>query len=183
MDLRTIKYEAAVVRRAYKQIFRDPIFCLTNVVLLVLFAMSVFLLLVYEPYSHWQETSFVLSGTNYRYSRGGAVLDLYTEDGRSFALNRDEGEIRYQLDIGKKYRAVYSDDLSGFIIRSMSDHETEYLNLEESIRVYKRDTMLWIATAVASLFFVALFNVLFVRAILLKERKRMRNFQKNNKWG
>ena len=108
-------------------------------------------------------------------------MDLYTADGRTFALNRHEGDIRDQLEIGTVYRAVYSTDLSHHIIRSLSDGKLEYLNLDESIRIYKRDTIIWILTAVISLLLLALVNCLYVRATLKKERRRLRDFQRAKK--
>ncbi len=129
MNRNTMKYYLKIVRKGYKNI-SAPL-GLANFVFVALAGLFLFLLLVYEPANEWHTTTFTLSHYEYRYSRGGAVLDLYTTDSRRYVLNQNEEIIRHQLKKGQKYHAVYSDDFFHDIIKGLSDTEGEYLNADE----------------------------------------------------
>ena len=124
-----MKYYLKIVRKGYQNIFAP--LGLANFVFVALAGLFLFLLLVYEPANEWHTTTFTLSHYEYRYSRGGAVLDLYTTDSRRYVLNENEEIIRYQLKEGQQYHAVYSDDFFHDIIKGLSDTEGEYLNADE----------------------------------------------------
>lgn len=138
MDKGQLRYDFKVIRRAYREVGRDPIFCLTMFVLVTIFAASIFLMIANEPVENWHETSFVLQRMEIRSTgRTGHVMDVYTADGRSFVINRNEEEIREQLQIGITYSAVYSADLFHHIIQGLNDEHTLYLDLHSSQREAK----------------------------------------------
>ena len=124
-----MQYYLKIVRKGYKDF--SALLGLTTFALLSLAGLFAFMLLVYEPANEWHTTTFTLSHYEYRYSRGGAVLDLYTTDSRRYVLNQNEEIIRHQLKEGQQYHAVYSDDFFHDIIKGLSDTEGEYLNADE----------------------------------------------------
>ena len=129
MNRNTMQYYLKIVRKGYKTM--PGILGLVTFVSLILAGLFAFVLLVYEPANEWHTTTFTLSHYEYRYSRGGAVLDLYTTDRRRYVLNQNEEIIRHQLKEGQQYHAVYSDDFFHDIIKGLSDTEGEYLNADE----------------------------------------------------
>ena len=151
MNRNTMQYYLKIVRKGYKTM--PGILGLVTFVSLVFAGLFAFVLLVYEPANEWHTTTFTLSRYEYRYSRGGGVLDLYTTDGRRYVLNQNEETIRYQLREGQQYHAVFSDDFFHDIIKGLSDTESEYLNADEMRKWYTTER-LW-------------FNILLVLCILI----------------
>ena len=151
MNSNTMQYYLKIVRKGYKTM--PGILGLVTFVSLVFAGLFAFVLLVYEPANEWHTTTFTLSRYEYRYSRGGGVLDLYTTDGRCYVLNQNDETIRYQLREGQQYHAVFSDDFFHDIIKGLSDTESEYLNADEMRKWYTTER-LW-------------FNILLVLCILI----------------
>ncbi len=174
-----LKYDLKVVRKGYKDI--SPILGLTNFILLTVVCLFAFLLLNYESAKDWHTTSFVLQSTEYRYSRGGGVLDLHTTDGRVFVLNQNEEVIRYQLQEGSTYVAVYSDDLLHDTIKALSDDGTELLNIAVTEAKFHKDRAFMLIVMVVSSSVTIFINVIFSLFCIQEERRRMRKFQKSKK--
>ncbi len=174
-----LKYDFKVVRKGYRDI--SPILGLTNFILLTVVCLFVFLLLNYEPAKDWHTTSFVLQSTEYRYSRGGGVLDLHTTDGRVFVLNQNDEVIRYQLQEGSTYVAVYADNLLHDTIKALSDDETELLNIAVTKSKFHEDRVFMLIVTVVSSSLTIVINVIYSVFCIQEERRRMRKFQKSRK--
>lgn len=159
---------------------RDPIFCLTMFVLVIIFAASIFLMIANEPVENWHETSFVLQRMEIRSTgRTGHVLDVYTADGRTFVINRNKEELREQLQIGNTYSAVYSADLFHNIIQGLNDEYTLYLDLSSSQREVKiAFGAIYCAFFVTGILLLVL-NWVYASSCVKRERKRMQKFQKS----
>ena len=172
----TINYYFRIIRKGYKNI--SALLVLANFVLTVLAGLFLFLLLVYEPANEWHNTTFTLSHYDYRYTRYGGVLDLYTTDSRRYVLNQNDEIIRHQLKEGQQYHAVYSDDFLHDIIKGLSDVEREYLNADEMRKSHTAER-LWFSVLLAlCVFLLLLFNSIYaiscVKAAEEKRRQRIR---------
>jgi len=175
-DMPTIHY-LKIVRKVYKNI-SAPL-GLANFVLLALAGLFAFLLLVYEPANEWHTTTFTLSRYEYRYSQGGAVLDLYTTDGRCYVLNQDEEAIRYQLKEGQQYNAVYSDDFFHDIIKGLSDAESEYLNADEMQKSHTTERLWFSILFVLCVLILLISNFIYaISCIRIEEKKSQKRISK-----
>lgn len=172
MDVGQLKYDLRVVRRGYRQL--SGVLWTANILLVLLAGCFTFLLLAYEPSSAWHSTVFTLDYMNYRHTRSGGVLDLYTTDGRRFVLNQNDEVLRDELVIGQTYSAVYSDDLFHDILQSLHDGSTEYLNLETSVAEYQSASRIAWILAIACWAALVLLNVLYSAQCIKEERRRMR---------
>lgn len=172
MDKGQIQHDFQICCRAVRN--TPPWLLLANFCLILIFLTSFFILRVYEPPSQWHETSFVLAETEYRAIKGGAVLDLYTTDGRRFVLNRNDEEIRNVLKLSERYYAVYSDDYFHDIIQALEDEERVYLDLEESMGQYYNNKLLFTSVASVCLFVLVICNGIYVAGCIREERQRMR---------
>ena len=172
MNRNTMQHYLKIVRKGYKNI-SAPL-GLATVVLLALAGLFAFLLLVYEPASEWHTTTFTLSRYEYRYSRGGGVLDLYTTDGRCYALNQNEETIRYQLKEGQQYNAVYSDDFFHDIIKGLSDTEGEYLNADEMRKSHTTERLWFSILLVLCILILLISNSVYVVSCIRAEEKKRR---------
>ena len=168
-----IKYYLRVIRKGYKKI--PAIYGLISFVLIVLAGLFVFVLLVYEPANEWHNTTFILSHFEYRYSRGGGVLDLYTSDGRCYVLNHNEEEIRYQLKEGQQYNAVYSDDFFHDIIKGLKDTDHEYINAAEMRKSYEAERFWFSALLILCSFLLLIMNSIYAIFCVQEEKKRIQN--------
>ena len=166
-----VKYYFKVIHKGYKDC--SPFWGLTNSIILLLICLFCFLLLVYEPADKWHDTTFTLSHFEYRYSRGGGVLYLYTTDNRNFALNHNVGEIRYQLKEGHQYSAVYSDDLFHDIIKGLEDSEQEYIDVEELRHRHKTERIWFVALLILFIFVLITMNFLYAHSCVREEQKRI----------
>ena len=177
MNRNTMQYYLKIVRKGYKNI-SAPL-GLATFALLALAGLFAFVLLVYEPVNEWHTTTFTLSRYEYRYSRGGGVLDLYTTDGRCYALNQNEETIRYQLKEGQQYNAVYSDDFFHDIIKGLSDAEGEYLNADE-MRMSHTTERLWFSILLVVCILILLISnsVYAIFCIRTEEEKRRKRINK-----
>lgn len=165
-----MKHYLKVIRKEYKNIFLP--LGLANFVVIVLICLFAFLLLAYEPASGWHDTDFTLARLEYRYARGGGVLELYTTDNRRYVLNHNEAEIRTLLEQGRQYRAVYSDDLFHDIIKGLEDAEREYLNPDEMRKEHEAERF-WFRTLLAlSSALLLLINGLYVLHCIKEEKRR-----------
>ena len=177
MTCNTMKYYLKIVRKGYKNI-SAPL-GLANFVLIALAGLFVFVLLVYEPANEWHTTTFTLSHYEYRYSRGGAVLDLYTTDNRRYVLNQNEEKIRYQLKEGQQYDAVYSDDFFHDIIKGLSDTECEYLNADEMRESYVSERFWFSVLLALCVFLILIFNSIYIiSSVRAEEEKRRKRIKK-----
>lgn len=183
MSRNAMKYYLQIVRKGYKKTYKN-IFAflgLTNVLLVVLAGLLLFMLLVYEPANQWHTTTFTLSHCEYRYSRG-AVLDLYTTDGGCYVLNQNAETIRHQLKEGQQYNAVYSDDFFHDIIKGLSDTEGEYLNADEMRKSYIIER-LWVSILLVLCVLILLVSnsVFAISCIREEEKKRRKRIMKNER--
>ena len=138
-----------------------------------------FLLLVYEPANEWHTTTFTLSHYEYRSLRGVGVLDLYTTDGRCYALNQNEETIRYQLKEGQQYSAVYSDDFFHDIIKGLSDTEGEYLNADEMRKSHTTERLWFSILLVLCILILLISNSVYaISCIRVEEKKRRKRINK-----
>ena len=182
MDKGQLRYDLKVIRKAYREVGRDPIFCLTIFVLVIIFAASIFLMIAYEPVENWHETSFALHRMEIRSTgRTGHVLDVYTADGRSFVINRNEEEIREQLQIGNTYSAVYSADCFHNIIQGLQDKHTLYLDLRSSQREAKIAFRAIYCAFFATGILLLVLNWVYASSCVKRERKRMQKFQNSKR--
>ena len=172
MNRNTMKYYLKIVRKGYKNI-SAPL-GLATFVLLALAGLFAFVLLVYEPANEWHTTTFTLSHYEYRYSRGGAVLDLYTTDSRRYVLNQNEETIRYQLKEGQQYNAVYSDDFFHDIIKGLSDTEGEYLNADEMRKSYTTERLWFSILLVLCILIPLISNLAYAISCIRDEEKKRR---------
>lgn len=179
MDIGQLKYDLGVVRKGYRQL--SGILWTANFLLLLLAGCFTFLLLAYEPSSGWHSTVFTLDQMDYRYTRSGGVLDLYTTDGRRFVVNQNDEAIQHQLVVGQTYSAVYSDDLFHDILQSLSDGSTEYLNLETSVAEYQSASRIAWILAIACWSALVLLNVLYSTQCIREERRRMQKRMEKRK--
>ena len=179
MDINQLKYDIKVIRRGYKNI--SAIFVLTGFCLLVIICLFTFLLVIYEPSSDWHTTSFVLQSTEYRYSRGGGVLDIYTTEGRRFVINHNEETIRYQLVEGSTYNAIYSDDFFHDIIKALDDDKTELLSITDTKSDFHKERIFLFSGVGISLVLAMLINGFYSISCVKEERKRMLKYQKSKK--
>lgn len=179
MDMNQIKYDIKVIRKGYKNF--SAICGLVNFGFLAIICLFSFALLVYEPSADWHMTSFVLQSTEYRYLRGGGVLDIYTTDGRRFALNQNEETIRDQLVDGLTYDAVYSDDFFYDTIRALSDDETEYLSITDTKNKFQKERVFLFSGTAISLTLDIFINVIYSVSCVKNERKRMKRYQNSRK--
>lgn len=166
-----IKYYLKVIRKGYKDI--SALLGLANFVMIILVALFAFLLLVYEPANEWHNTTFTLSHFEYRYSRGGGVLHLYTTDNRHYALNHNEGEIRHQLKEGQQYKAVYSADLFHDIIKGLEDAECEYINADEMRKLHETERVRFVILLIFSVSFLIITNSLYANFCVREEKRRI----------
>lgn len=177
MNRNTMKYYLKIVRKGYKNI--SALLGLANFVFVALAGLFLFLLLVYEPVNEWHTTTFTLSRYEYRYSRGGGVLDLYTTDGRCYALNQNEETIRYQLKAGQQYNAVYSDDFFHDIIKGLSDSEGEYLNADEMRKTHTTERLWFSILLVVCILILLISNSVYaIFCIRTEEEKRRKRINK-----
>ena len=168
MNRNTMQYYLKIVRKGYKTM--PGILGLVTFVSLILSGLFAFVLLVYEPANEWHTTTFTLSHYEYRYSRGGGVLDLYTTDGRRYVLNQNEETIRYQLKEGQQYNAVYSDDFFHDIIKGLSDTEGEYLNADEMRKSHTTER-LWFSILLVLCILILLISFVHFHNILYHKTK------------
>ena len=173
MNRNTMQYYLKIVRKGYKNI-SAPL-GLATFVLLALAGLFAFMLLVYEPSNEWHTTTFTLSHYEYRYSRGGGVLDLYTTDGRCYALNQNEETIRYQLKEGQQYNAVYSDDFFHDIIKGLKDTDHEYINAAEMRKSYEAERFWFSALLILCSFLLLIMNSIYAIFCVQEEKKRIQN--------
>ena len=166
-----VKYYLKVIRKGYKNI--SAFYGLANFVMIVLVGLFAFLLLVYEPASEWHNANVTLSHFEYRYSRGGAVLYLYTTDNRRYVLNHDEEEIRHQLKQGRQYIIVYSDDFFHDIIRGLEDSECEYINAEEMRRSHETERFWFSTILILCSFLLLLINSIYTISCIKEEKRRI----------
>ena len=166
-----VKYYLKVIRKGYKDI--SPLLALTNFVMIVLIGLLGLLLLVYEPADEWHNTTFTLSHFEYRYSRGGGVLYLYTTDNRSYALNHNEGEIRYQLKEGQQYKAVYSADLFHDVIKGLEDTEHQYINADEMRKSHEMERVWFVILLILSVSCVIIINSLYANFCVREEKRKI----------
>jgi hypothetical protein len=137
-------------------------------------------MIAYEPVADWHETSFVLQHMEIRSTgRTGHVLDVYTADGRSFVINRNEEEILEQLQIGNTYSAVYSADCFHNIIQGLNDEYTLYLDLSSSQREAKMAFGAIYCALFATCILLLVLNWVYASSCMKRERKRMQKFQKS----
>lgn len=182
MDKGQFLYDCKVIRRAYRDIWKDPIFGLTIFILTCLFLTSLFLILVCEPADRWHETSFVLDRMEIRSTgRGGHVLDLYTSDGRIFVINRNDDVIHGQLQSGNRYSGVYSADFFHNILQELHDEGQEYLNLESGQREASISFAILYGTLFISGTLLLVLNGLFIMQRIKLERNRMKRFTASKK--
>ena len=177
MNRNTMQYYLKIVGKGYKNI--SALLGLATFVLLALAGLFAFMLLVYEPVNEWHTTTFTLYRYEYRYSRGGGVLDLYTTDGRCYVLNQNEETIRYQLKAGQQYNAVYSDDFYHDSIKGLSDSEGEYLNADEMRKSHTTERLWFSILLVLCILILLISNSVYaiscIRAEEKKRRKRINN--------
>ena len=171
-----VKYYRKVIGKGYKN--SSPIWGLINSIIILLICLFAFLLLVYEPADEWHDTTFTLSYFEYRQSRGGGVLYLYTTDNRSFALNHNEREIRYQLKEGHQYSAVYSDDLFHDIIKGLEDAEQEYINAEDLRQRHQTERAWFVVFLILFIFVLIIINFLYANSCVREEQKRIQRRMK-----
>ena len=173
-----MNYYFKIVRKSYSYKNIPALLGLANFLLLILAVLLVFLLLVYEPANEWHTTTFTLSHYEYRYSRG-AVLDLYTTDGRRYALNQNAETIRYQLKEGQLYHAVYSDDFFCDTVRGLTDTEGEYLNSDETKKLHTTERF-WFHGLLRGCFLILLTaNSLYaIFCVIEEEEKRRKRINK-----
>ena len=177
MNRNTMKYYLKIVRKGYKNI-SAPL-GLANFVFVALAGLFLFVLLVYEPANDWHTTTFTLSRYEYRYSRGGAVLDLYTTDSRRYVLNQNEETIRHQLREGQQYNAVYSDDFFHDIIKGLSDTEGEYLNADEMRKSYTTERLWFSILLVLCILILLISNSAYaISCIRVEEKKKHKRINK-----
>ena len=177
MNRNTMQYYLKIVRKGYKTM--PGILGLVTFVSLIFAGVFAFVLLVYEPANDWHTTTFTLSRYEYRYSRGGGVLDLYTTDGRCYALNQNEETIRYQLKEGQQYNAVYSDDFFHDIIKGLSDTEGEYLNADEMRKSHTTERLWFSILLVLCILILLISNSVYaISCIRAEERKRRKRISK-----
>ena len=179
MDINQIKYDIKVIRRGYKNI--SAICGLANFCLLAIICLFTFLLVIYEPSSVWHTTSFVLQSTEYRKTRGGGVLDIYTTDGRRFVINHNDETIRYQLVEGSTYNAVYSDDFFHDTIKALDDNKTELLSITDTTKDFHKERVFLFSGTGISLALVIFTNIFYSVSCVKEERKRMLKYQKSRK--
>lgn len=179
MDVKQAKYYWKVVRRGYKEI--SLWIWLLNLIFLIICAVSTFLLLAYEPVEDWHHTSFILESSEYRYVKGGAVLDIYTNDGREFVINVNEDNVAKHLEKGQIYSAVYSDDRFHDIIKALSCGENELLSIEYTSKNYRRDRLIWMSSAIISFLLIILANAFCVVCIIKEDKRRIRKYMKSRK--
>ena len=177
MNRNTMKYYLKIDRKGYKNI-SAPL-GLANFVFAALAGLFLFLLLVYEPANEWHTTTFTLSHYEYRYSRGGAVLDLYTTDSRRYVINQNEEVIRHQLKEGQQYHAMYSDDFFHDIIKGLSDTEGEYLNADEMRKSHTTERLWFSILLVLCILILLISNSVYaISYIRAEERKRRKRISK-----
>lgn len=182
MDKGQFCYDIKVIRKGYREIGRDPVFCLTLFVLIILFTASLFLILIHEPVADWHETTFSVDRMELRNTgRNGYVLNVYAVDGRRFVLNENEKEILGQLEIGGTYSAVYSEDFFHNIIQGLFDEDTVYLNLESRQNAGVISFWVLYITLSVSGGLLLFLNGFFAMRCVKRERKRMKRFQKSKK--
>lgn len=182
MDKGQFLYDCKVIRRAYRDVWKDPIFGLIIFILTCLFLTSLFLILVHEPADRWHETSFVLDRMNLRSTgRTGYVLDLYTSDGRIFVVNRNEDIIYGQLQPGNRYSGVYSDDFLHNILQEMHDEEREYVDLASAQRESSISFAVFYGTLLVTGTLLLVLNCIFIMERIKLERKRMKRFASSKK--
>ena len=172
MNRNTMQYYLKIVRKGYKNI-SAPL-GLATFVLLALAGLFAFVLLVCEPANEWHTTTFTLSHYEYRYSRGGGVLDLYTTDGRRYVLNQNEETIRHQLREGQQYHAVFSDDFFHDIIKGLSDTESEYLNADEIRKSYTTERLWFSILLVLCILIPLISNSAYAISCIRDEEKKRR---------
>ena len=167
-----VKYYLKVIRKGYRNISAP--YGLASFVMIFLVGLFAFLLLVYEPANEWHNTTFILSHFEYRYvPRGGGVLDLYTSDGRHYALNHNEEEIRHQLKEGQQYLAVYSDDFFHDIIKGLKDADHEYINAAEMRKIHEKERFWFRTILVLCSFLLLLINSVYAISCIKKEKRRI----------
>ena len=177
MNRNTMKYYLKIVRKGYKNI-SAPL-GLANFVFVALAGLFLFLLLVYEPANEWHTTTFTLSRYEYRYSRGGGVLDLYTTDGRRDVLNQNEETIRHQLREGQQYHAVFSDDFFYDIIKGLSDTEGDYLDADEMRKSHTTERLWFSILLVVCILILLISNSVYaIFCISTEEEKRRKRINK-----
>ena len=176
MTREEVKYCLKVIRKGYKNISAP--YGAANFVMIILLALFAFLLLVYEPVNEWHTTDFTLSHCEYRYSRGGAVLDLYTTDQRRYVLNHNDEEIRYQLKQGQHYSVVYSDDLFHDIIKGLKDSEYEYINVDEMRKLHETERFWYTAILVLLCFLFVLINIIYAISCIKENKIRIQKRRK-----
>lgn len=166
-----VKYYLKIIRKGYKDI--SALYGLASLVMIVLVGLFAFLLLAYEPANEWHNTNFTLSHIESRYSRGGAVLDLYTTDNRRYVLNHNEEEIRHQLKQGQQYNVVYSDDLFHDIIKGLEDSECEYINVDEMRKSHETERFWFSTILVLCSILLLLINSIYAISCIKEEKKRI----------
>ena len=171
-----IKYYLNAIRKGYKKI--PAVHGLINFILIAFAGLFAFVLLVYEPANDWHDTTFTLSHFEYRYSRGGSVLDLYTTDGRCYVLNHNEEEVRHQLKEGQQYDAVYSDDFFHDIIKGLTDADQEYINAAEMRKSYETEHFWFCLLLILCSLLLLLNNSIYTISCVKEEKKRIQKRQK-----
>lgn len=174
-----MQYYLKVIRKGYRAL--SGITALSNAVMLLLLVLPVFLLLVYEPADAWHDTSFTLSHFEYRYNRGGAVLDLYTTDDRRYVLNHNEREIGEQLTEGQQYQAVYSDDLFHDTIKGLADAQRAYINTDEMRAAHRAERVWFVALLIFSVSALILTNGLYIKCCIRGEKRKMRHHARRSR--
>ena len=179
MTCRDINHYLNVIRKGYKKI--PALLGLFSAVLIIFGVLFAFILLLFEPANNWHNTTFTLSHFEYRYTRGGGVLDLYTTDGRCFVLNHNDEEIRYQLKEGQQYDAVYSDDFFHDIIKGLKDADQEYMN-DGEMRKSDETERFWIRSLLilCSLLLLTM-NAIYAILCIREEKKRIQKRQRKRK--
>ena len=172
MDRNTMQYYLEIVRKGYKTM--PGILGMVIFMPLIFAGLFAFLLFVYEPANEWHTTTFTLSHCEYRYSRGGGVLDLYTTDGRRYVLNQNQKIIRHQLREGQQYHAVFSDDFFHDIIQGLSDTESEYLNADEMRKSHTTDRLWFSILLVLCIFIHLISNSAYAISCIRDEEKKRR---------
>lgn len=133
-DMKDQKYQKRQ-KRKFQIIMKEH--AIPSLVIAVIFVFLVFLSAGYEHPDDWKEVTITLDRYETVFLKKGHRLDVYDTNGNCYSFNRNKGNIKKQLVVGKEYTFTYSDNFFHDIVEQIEIDGIEYLTHEEAIKNYR----------------------------------------------
>lgn len=104
-------------------------------VFLILLALLVFVFSGFQHPDKWQEVTITLERYETVHTKRTRI-DVYDTSGNRYTINRQEGNVKEHLVVGRQYTFTYSDNILYDTIEALQIDQTVYIDHGDSVKNY-----------------------------------------------